>query len=65
MLTVESPVSRSSVPLPSLAKLLTTQVEGKPLTGIGGPKKQVASKAQAPRRPGAVAVGACTRLPGC
>src|SRR5262249_9202597 len=51
MLTDDSPVVVSIVPLPSLANVLTTQVEGKPLTGTGGPKKQVASKAQAPRKP--------------
>ena len=56
MLTDDSPVRTSSVPLPSVAKVLTTQVEGKPLTGTGGPKKQVGSKAQAPRSPGAVGV---------
>ena len=51
MLTDDSPVRRSRVPLPSVANELTTQVVGKPLTGTGGPKKQVGSKAQAPRNP--------------
>jgi len=51
MLTVDAPVERSNVPLPSVANELTTQVVRKPLTGTGGPKKQVGSKAQAPRNP--------------
>src|SRR5262245_32047680 len=51
MLTDDSPVVTSMVPLPSVANELTTQVDGKPLTGTGGPKKQVGSKAQAPRNP--------------
>src|SRR5262249_29366512 len=51
MLTADSPVVTSMVPLPSVANELTTQVDGKPLTGTGGPKKQVGSKAQAPRAP--------------
>src|SRR5262249_27558665 len=51
MLTDDSPVRTLRVPLPSVAKELTTQVEGKPFTGTGGPKKHVGSKAQAPRNP--------------
>ena len=49
MLIEESPVARSTVPDASCANVLTTQVVGKPLTGTGGPKKQVASKAHAAR----------------
>src|SRR4029077_463356 len=45
MLTLETPVERSTVPLASLANVLTTQLGGKPLIGIGGPKKQLASGA--------------------
>src|SRR5262249_22553909 len=51
MLTVEPPVARSSVPLPSVAKVFTTQLLGKPLIGTGGPKKQLASPWQLPGRP--------------
>src|SRR5262249_30216823 len=39
------------VPLASAANVLTTQVVGKPLTGTGGPKKQLASNAQEPTSP--------------
>ena len=40
-----------TVPLASAAKVFTTQVDGKPFTGTGGPKKQLASAAQEPVRP--------------
>src|SRR5262245_34058283 len=48
MVTLEAPVEVSMVPLPSAAKVLTTQLEGKPLIGTGGPKKQATSNAQPP-----------------
>ena len=51
MLTLETPVERSTVPLASLANVLTTQLGGKPLIGIGGPKKQFAPGAQSPLSP--------------
>lgn len=47
MLTLDSPVAVLTVPLASCAKVFTTQVEGKPLTSTGGPKKQLASGAHA------------------
>src|SRR5262245_64314010 len=50
MLMLDSPVARSTVPLASDANVLTMQVDGKPLTSTGGPKKQLASKAHPPAR---------------
>src|SRR5262249_15617750 len=51
MLTEEEPVARSTVPFASAANVLITQLDGKPLTSIGGPKKQLASPVQAPGAP--------------
>src|SRR5262245_29179185 len=51
MLMEDSPVARSTTPNASCANVLTTQVVGNPLTGTGGPKKQVASGAQPPWAP--------------
>src|SRR5262245_41459944 len=48
MSTEDSPVARLSVPLAFCAKAFTTQLEGKPFTRTGGPKKQVASVWQPP-----------------
>src|SRR5262249_50693457 len=43
MSTEDSPVATLSVPLAFCAKAFTTQLDGKPFTRTGGPKKQVAS----------------------
>src|SRR5581483_1124389 len=51
MLRLDSPVERSMVPLPSAANVFTTQLEGKPFTSTGGPKKQFGSNAQPPGVP--------------
>src|SRR5262249_42527281 len=48
MSTEDSPVATLSVPLAFCAKAFTTQLEGKPFTSTGGPKKQVASAWQPP-----------------
>src|SRR5215813_13780464 len=48
MSTEDSPVATLSVPLAFCAKPFTTQLDGKPFTRTGGPKKQVASVWQAP-----------------
>src|SRR5262245_58506001 len=48
MSTVDSPVAWLSVPLAFCAKAFTTQLDGKPFTRTGGPKKQVGSVWQPP-----------------
>src|SRR5262249_50231659 len=49
MSTVDTPVVRSPVPLPSLWTTLITQTLGPPFAiGSGGPKRQLASSAQEP-----------------
>src|SRR5262249_47016912 len=67
MLVVELPVAVSIVPLASAANVFTTQFEGKPSMGTGGPKKQLASNAQLPGTKAQSAslvhatLGACTQ----